>query len=293
MLNRNVVYSINENFERLKKLNEQLSTGRRVNTVSDDAIAAMQILRLRRENEQSETNLRNIESVDTMLSFAAGSLQRASEAIARIKELAVQAATGTYTDANRLSMAEGVDYLLSELVTLANVQTKGAHIFSGEATDTPPFLVTTDASGEIQAVTYQGEMISTELYVGPDMTSEINLVGKKIFQDSGDLFETVIRLRDAIRTGDHDEINGLIGDLDVSHVDVTRSLGGIGEKQSQLQAFRTMVERFAGLNAQIMSELEDADIAELSVQYNSQMVLLQMVMKVAAQVVSPSLIAFL
>lgn len=183
--------------------------------------------------------------------------------------------------------------LLSELVALANIETKGAYVFSGEATDTAPYLVTTDASGEIQAVTYQGEMIGTEVYVGPNTTSGINLVGKEIFQDSGDLLETVIPLRDAIRGGNHDETSGLMGELEVSHVDVTRSLGWIGEKQNQLQALRAITERFAGLNAQVMSELEDADVAELTIQYNSQMVLLQMVMKVAAQVVSTSLIEFL
>jgi len=293
MLDRNLMYSLARNLERLSKLNEQLSTGQRINTVSDDVLAAGQVMRLQRENDRIGAYLSNIDSANTMLAFATSTLQRASEMVIRIKELAIQAATETYTQTERQIMADGVDNLLDTLVGLANAETKGAYVFSGEATDVAPYAVEADVSGEVQAVTYEGAAISTQVIVGPRAATEVNLVGQTVFQRAGDLFGTVIALRDAIRAGDRDGINRLIGDLDTSHTDVRQSLGRLGERQTQLQVMRTSLEMLSGLNTQVVTEKQGADVTQVAVQYNSMMAMLQMVMKVAAEAVRPSMIDYI
>ncbi|MHC4787908.1 MAG: hypothetical protein ACYS8K_01710, partial [Planctomycetota bacterium] len=146
---------------------------------------------------------------------------------------------------------------------------------------------------DVQSVTYQGEAITTEVSIGPGTMSEMNFVGSAIFQGDGELFETVIALREAMRAGDTDEINRLIGELDVSHADIRLSLGRLGERQAQLQVTGVSLEAIKGLNEQVISDKQDADIAEVSVQYNSTLVLLQMVMKIAAEGVKPSIVNFL
>jgi flagellar hook-associated protein 3 FlgL len=293
MLDRNLMFALAKNLERLGKLNEQLSTGQRINTVSDDVVDAGQVMRLQRENDRISSYLSNLDSSDTMLSFATSMLQRTSETVAGIKELAIQAATETYTATDRQVMAAGVDSLLDTLIGLANSASKGAYLFSGEATDTAPYAVQADLSGQVQAVTYEGEMISTQVSVGPRATTEVNLVGESVFRRTGDLFGTVIALRDAIAASDRDEINRLIGELDTSHTDVRQSLGRLGERQTQLQATRTSLEMIKGLNTQAATDKQGADVAQVAVEYNSMMALLQMVMKVAAEAVTPSLIDYI
>lgn len=293
MLDRNLMFALAKNLERLGKLNEQLSSGQRINTVSDDVVDAGQVMRLQRENDRISSYLSNLDSSDTMLSFATSMLQRTSETVASIKELAVQAATETYTQTDRQVMAAGVDSLLDTLISLANSASKGAYLFSGEATDTAPYAVQADLSGQAQAVTYEGEMISTQVSVGPHATTEVNLVGESVFRRTGDLFGTVIALRDAIAASDRDEINRLIGELDTSHTDVRQSLGRLGARQTQLQIMRTSLEMIKGLNTQAATDKQGADMAQVAVEYNSMMALLQMVMKVAAGAVTPSLINYI
>jgi flagellar hook-associated protein 3 FlgL len=293
MLDRNLLFSMARNLEELAKLNEQLSTGQRVNTVSDDVLAAGEAMRLQRENEQLAAYLENTGAVDGMLSVATSTLQKVSETLTRVKELAIQAGTETYTATEREIMAEGVDQLLETLISLANVENKGAYLFSGESVHTAPYVATTDVNGEVQSVAYQGEVINTEVPVGPGTSSDLNLVGQRIFQDDGDLFETVIAVRDALRADDTDEINRLIGELEVSHTDTRRSLGRLGERQARLDVMASSLEQFSELNAGIVSERLDADVAELSVKYNSMLALLQTVMKVAAQGSMPSVADFL
>ena len=190
-------------------------------------------------------------------------------------------------------MAEGVDQLLGNLLTLANTDRQGDYVFSGEATDVAPFVAVTDESGRIESVSYQGAAISTEVQVGPGRTSEINLVGKEILERGGSVFETVIALRDAINAGDEDEIRNMLGELEARHVAITTSLGRLGERQSQLQALRGTFESFVDLNTEFIAGKQDADIPALATAYTRQMTLLQMVMQVAAQALKPSLLDLL
>lgn len=293
MLDRDLLYSLGQNLDRLSQLNEQLSTGQRINTVSDDVLGASQVMRLGRENGRLATYLENLDSAHTMLAFATGAIQRASETMARVKELAIQAATETYTNVERQVMADGVANLLSTLVSLANSENAGAYVFAGEATTVAPYSVTTDLAGDVVSVTYQGETISTEAPVGPRTTTEMNLVGETVFQRTGRLFDTIIQLRDAMKAGDRDEIERLIGELETSHTDIRQSLGRLGERETQLQVMETTLETFKGLNEQVIANKQGADMAQVAVQYNSMMALLQMVMKVSAQAAKPSLIDYL
>ncbi|MCK4374558.1 MAG: hypothetical protein KAX19_04485, partial [Candidatus Brocadiae bacterium] len=90
-----------------------------------------------------------------------------------------------------------------------------------------------------------------------------------------------------------DAITQHIGELEIGHTDIRRALGGLGERQAQLEVARTSLERLKGLNEQVLTDRQDTDIAQVAVQYNSMMALMQMVMKVAAGSVSPSIIDFL
>ncbi len=293
MLDRNLIFSISYNMERLSKLNEQLSTGKRLNTVSDDVPAARQVMFLQRENAKIDACLQNLNMVESMLAVSTSTLQSVSETVSRVKELAIQAATGTYTPANRRAMAEGVNGLLESLVSMANVEQNGAYVFSGQSTRTAPFEVTRNIDGDIDSVVYVGEMVSTEAVVAPGVTAEANLVGKDIFQRQGDLFETLIELRDAMRADDMDEINRLIGSLETSHEDIRQSLGQLGERHAQLQLLRTVTENLRGFNEQVISDRQDADISRLSIEYNSHIALLQIVMKLAASSANLSIANFL
>jgi len=292
IIDRTILHSISQNLDRLEDLTRQMASGRRVEVMSDDISAVSQILRLQRRGSQLAGYLENIQSVDNVLSIAASQLERASSSMTRIKELAIQSATGTYADTEREAMAQEVDQILQGLIGLAMAQANGAYVFGGQATSTAPFSIERDEWGSIQGVAYQGGAVSTRVNIEPGRTTEINFVGSDVFESDGSLFDTIIGLRDAMRAGGHEGISDLIDDLDVAHRNITVSLGTMGARQSELQVTRYALERFQGLNTQFISDNQDADIAKLSVEYGRRMTLLQMVMKVAAQSVSASLLDF-
>ncbi len=293
MINRELMHHLSRNMERLNDLNQQLSTGRRILSVSDDVPGARQVMHLLQENGKIDAYLENMRDAEDTLYMASSSAEQVLDILSRVKERAVQAATGTYSANDRQTMAEDVDGMLQTLLSLANVQHKGAYMFAGQATRTVPFVASKDAAGRIDATSYQGALLPTEAPVAPGVTTDMNVVGSEIFHGGGDLFGTVIELRDAIRTGDVQELRTRINDLDRGRDALLRGVGRLGERQAQLGILRNSTERMRQLNEQIISDRRDADMAELSVQYNSQMALLRVVMQVAASSAKPSIADFL
>ncbi len=293
MLTRTLVSSMNSDLDYLQQLNQQLTSGKKINSFSDDVMGAAEILRLSRSNDSYNTYLNHMQTADGVLSVATTSLQQASEALSNIRQLAVQAVTGTANDTSLRPIADALDGQLSGLLDLANVQYNGGYVFSGDALNTIPYQTTKDATGKITDVTYMGGSITTEAPISPSSTTEMNVVGSSAFQANGDLFKTLIALRDAIASGDKDKANALLTDLQTSTTDVQQSLVRLGERQNQLQFTQNATQQIINLNTTTISDEQDADIAEATVKYNIQMAQLQMVMKVAAQAVLPSLIDFL
>lgn len=291
MVDRSVIFGIARNHGQLNRLHQQLSTGQKVNVVSDDVSAARQIMNLNRENDEISALLRNLGRAGDMLSVGSASMMQVSDSLSRVKELSVQAATGTYTDTDRAAMAAEVDSLLESIVGGVNVQHQGEYVFAGRATDTKPFQADRDPSGEITSVEYQGGATATEVRIGPRQSADTNLVGRRIVTE--DMFQTVVSLRDAIRAGDESAIRQLMDGLEVAHTKVRKGLGRLGARQQRLEMVRNTAESYRDLNEDIISEHQDADIAEVSVKYNSQMVLLQTLLKTASQALRPSMGNFL
>jgi len=289
MLDRNVLFSIAKNMDYLEDLNRQLSTGMKVNTISDDVPAAAQILELQRENAKIESGLRNLETANAMLSTATSAFQSASASMASAKQLAVQGATGTYTDVDRKAMAQEVDQILETILGLTNCRANGEYVFSGEAFDAAPFQTTRGIDGRITAVDYVGAVVSTEALIAPSRTTEMNLVGKMLWTDQGDVFQGLIDLRDALETNNVAGIQAAIPELETAHDDIRTAAGLLGARQNELQMLRNTLTRFSEINTAAISERQDADIPEISVEYSRQMTVLQAVMKLAANVFPPSL----
>ncbi len=282
ILDRNSLHAISRNFEKIGQLNEQLSSGKRVNTVSDDVLATRDILRFERDNAQLQIFNDNAEGVKATLGFATGNLQHASEALTQTKEIAVQGATGTYSASERAVMAEGIDAHLNSLLSLANTRYQGRYMFGGQETGHPPFQAELNEQGDIGKINYRGTTSTTKVRIGPGIESETSFAGRPIFQGKTDAFATLINLRDALRENDTDAIDEAIGDLDNAQDNITRNLGNLGERTAQMDVMQNSVETMMFMNKRLQSERQDADIAEVAMEYTNMMTLLQTVMKVAS-----------
>ena len=98
----NTARNLNSHYGRLQTSTQRLSTGLRINSAADDA-AGLAIRELMRSDIASlNQGVRNANDAISLIQVADGALGIIDEKLIRMKELAEQAATGTYNSDQRL-----------------------------------------------------------------------------------------------------------------------------------------------------------------------------------------------
>lgn len=112
---------------------ERLSTGKRINGAKDDAAGLAIVTSMTSSIKGMNQGIRNANDGISLAQTAEGALSEVSNMIQRIRELAVQSASGTYQDAtDRTYMQQEVDQLTSQLDNvIANADFNGITLFDG------------------------------------------------------------------------------------------------------------------------------------------------------------------
>ena len=293
MLDRTILHSINRNMEELADVNRELSTGRRINTVSDDVNGAARLQELTRQKGLMETYRRNIDSVKGSLSTASTNLKATVEDMSRALQLANQAATDTYSDAERRNMAGEVNGILEDVLRRSHAQYRGEYVFSGRQHDSAPFSVERDRAGDITEVKYTGSNEATSASVGPQRGAKVNMVGRDYFQRGTDVFGTLIDLREAMKSGDNERIRALVDDVEDAHQSLSDARAELGMRLDDMKMLDKSLADLATTAQEQISDLADTDMADASIRFNRRMSSLQTVLKVASKAVPPSLVNIL
>jgi len=132
----------------LLKIQERLATGRRINSASDDAAGLAIATRLESQARALGVAERNAQMAISKLQTAEGSLGSVTQDVQRIRELSVQAANGTLSDADRQAVQEEINQLVENVdYTLQSAEFNSRKIFSGE---TETYQIGTDSSATMR-----------------------------------------------------------------------------------------------------------------------------------------------
>ncbi|NUT81655.1 flagellar hook-associated protein FlgL [Pseudomonas brassicacearum] len=132
---------------------QQVASGTRVETPSDDSLAAAQAVNVRQAIAANEQYADSRSAITTSLSQEESTLDSINDAISSAMALVVQANNGTLSDADRESLATSLQGVYDTLVTLANAtDSNGNYLFSGYQSQSPAFAE--NADGEL---VYQGD----------------------------------------------------------------------------------------------------------------------------------------
>jgi flagellar hook-associated protein 3 FlgL len=133
------ISNMNLSLAKLKDLNLQASTQKRVNNPSDDPVGMARILDFRDSLSQVNQFSRNVGQARSWLSLADETLLSVNNLITRAKELAEQASTGTYSADNREQISYEARQILQQMINLSNTKIGDQHIFAGHRTRESPY----------------------------------------------------------------------------------------------------------------------------------------------------------
>ena len=116
----NVANTLTGHYGNLQTSTQRLSSGMRINSAADDA-AGLAISELMRADVAAlNQGVRNANDAISLIQTADGALGVIDEKLIRMKELAEQAATGTYDSTQRLMIESEYQQMASEITRIAN-----------------------------------------------------------------------------------------------------------------------------------------------------------------------------
>ncbi|SKA96018.1 flagellin [Paucidesulfovibrio gracilis DSM 16080] len=135
----NAARNLTGHYGELAVSTRRLSSGLRVGNAADDA-AGLAIRELMRADIASlHQGVRNANDAISMIQTADGALQVIDEKLIRMKELAVQAATGTYNSDQRMIIDSEYQAMASEITRIANATDfNGIHMLNGSLAGLDP-----------------------------------------------------------------------------------------------------------------------------------------------------------
>jgi flagellar hook-associated protein 3 FlgL len=169
------------------KIQNQLSTGRRVLTPADDPVASAQALVTTQSKDINKQYVENQSNAESKLGLLEGSLTGVTDILQSARERAVQLGNATLTDKERRFIADELQSRLDDIMALANGQDgEGKYLFSGFQGATLPFVKTGnpapapfDANNPV--VQYVGDQGERKLQVEASRTLSISAAGADVF----------------------------------------------------------------------------------------------------------------
>ena len=282
----------------MAKTQQQLSTGRRMQTAADDPVAsaaALDVTQSRAVNAQYTAN-RGV-ARDT-LSLTESTIASVSELVQDARALAVQAGNGTYADQQRFSIAAELRSQLDQMIGLANVRDgAGKYLFAGFQVDAAPFVKT---AGVVQ---YNGDQGSRSLQVGSGRDMPVNENGQALFMSGGqDLFQTLGDLATLLETpvATPADKATLQAGVDTALTRLDRGLDNVvtlratvGARMKELDGLDTFGEDLDVQYATSLSKLQDIDYAKAISDLSQQQTTLEAAQKSYVKITGLSLFNYL
>jgi len=306
MMNDNVIQVLLNNRNKLNELQEQIASGKKITSPSDDPNATINILSNNTSLQQIENYTNNINYAISEVETADNSLLSAIEIVHQAKELTVRAANATSGSTELAAINSQVEQLISQLKDLGNTQFNNKFLFGGLDTQAAPFQ-TAGADGD--EIVYNGTPYSLtgeyerKVEISPNITAVINVAGNQVFgqytsgppEQKEGLFNTLKELSAALTTEppDYDDIRSKIDDLDdnlTTLLDAQAKLGGV---MSKLEATKSKLEEDFITFTKFKSNYEDIDLAQAISDMQFQQTALEASLSASARVLQQSLLNYI
>jgi flagellar hook-associated protein 3 FlgL len=178
------------------KLMQQISTGQKIASPSDDPVASARALEISHAKSINSKFADTRQTAQLKLNTLESNLTSVTNMMISVKSALVSAGNPTYSDLERGFIASELKTTLEGLVGLANTRdAAGNYLYAGFRTDSAPFVA--NASG----ASYVGDSNKQMLQVGSQRQIAVNATGDEVFQAGGnDIFATLQNLVTLLNT---------------------------------------------------------------------------------------------
>ena len=314
---RSHLYDTQNNLTNMSKINQQISTGKVINTVSDDPHKAIKIMNINNEIKYTEKYNSNIDEAVGWMNTTDGALESTGNLLNEIKETILKVGNGTYSQNEMKSLNADINEKIKQLADTLNSTYGGKYLFAGTNVDDAPLTVIENPDGTVKlefSKDKNGQTIPNTDDLKADISSGINIdynisVGEILNIKDGngntvnllDEINNLSTLMNDIANGDEQTaakaketlLNDTKGKIDTLFDHVVNERTSLGVRVSTAEKIKELNDEDI-LNIQdVLSKTQDTDVVEKFIELKSAEMIYQASIQVGAKLIQPTILDYI
>lgn len=252
----------------LRQAMERLSSGKRINSARDDAAGLAISSTMTAQIRGMSQAIRNANDGISLAQVAEGALAEVTNMLQRVRELAVQSASGTYSSADRTNLNVESTALQAQIASiLTNTKFNGVSVFDYAATDTASDDITIQVGANAENVALTKSFLDSDNFEAADFSvSSAANAATTITNVDANL--TAINSARAALGASQSRLTSVVNDL-------TNNVNNLSDARSRIEDADFSAESTNLAKAQILSQAATAMLAQANQSQSDVMNLLR------------------
>ncbi|MHB1627063.1 MAG: flagellin N-terminal helical domain-containing protein [Bacilli bacterium] len=287
MMTQQFLNNITNDNQRMSQLEQELSTGKQLNSPSDNPLAVSQDMGIRAILAQTQGFQSTISAGLTWMNNTAGALQNIISGLQTIRTQTVEGLNGTSnTPAVQQALAKSVQQVTAGIYQTLDSQQGNRYLFGGAQTGAAPSAA---LSGAVGALNYQ---------VANNSMIQVNVTASSLFLTtptgaSGNLQQTLGNIAADLQAGNTSGLQTDLADLSANLTNVVNANADLGTRINRLTSLQNQMAQYNTTMTNQKGVIEDANMAKVITQFNTDQTVYTAALKMGAQILLPALVNFL
>ncbi|MED1784212.1 flagellar hook-associated protein FlgL [Brevibacillus fortis] len=286
MLNNNMLRNLNNSMGNMDKLQEMLSSGKKVSKPSDDPVVVVRGMFYRSSLMENEQFTKNTTEALSWLDTTDQALDEVGNVLKRVQELLVQSGNGSMSKDDLKMMAMEIKEIKNHVGHISNQTVNGRHIFAGSDTQNPPYDV---AAGKFTNT----NSTPVRLEVSEGTFVPVNINAQNVFNNpaANNVFDLLDKVIVELQNGKSAAVYS--NDVSQQMDNVLTERSTLGARVNRLELVEDRLSKSEVSITGLMSKNEDADAAEVMTDLKAQENVHRAALSSGARIIQPTLIDFL
>lgn len=268
-------------------LQEKVASGQAINRPSDDPVGVVQALSTQAALTRAQQYQRNAQDGMGWLSTANTALSSAVSQLYNIRNIVLQANSDSSQPSTYANLAQQVDGIRQELLSLANSTYLNRPVFAGTSAGSMAY----DSTGA-----YVGSGSAPTRTVAPGTALAVSVTAP-FGTGASSVFATIDQISADLKAGTTASINNLTGsdlsNLDQAITNLSDSAGQVGTMYQQMQYLSQQATSTQQTLSTRLADVQDTNLAKTITDLQAQQNSYQAALWATSRVIEPSLTQFL
>lgn len=324
MMSKSFLRDLGRNQNYMKKINDQLTSGKEIRRPSDNPFKVARSMQLNRDIGANTQYNENIKDTTNWLDTTDTALEQLGNSFQRFRELMISAGNAAYGSDEKKAIKDEMNEKVNEIAQILNSSFDGKYIFGGTKVNSKPVASSRNIETKNNYINLSGndgEVLSLD-NLDESVQNQINMIGKKLnveisqgvtmeysvsatdilmFKDkkggSVNVMELLKGITDDIDSANPDNsskvTNEYLKSMDETITNLLKIRAEVGAKQNRMEAAGDQNDEQNFNLTDILSQTEDIDFAEKNIQATVAQSVYMASLQVSAKIIQPSLLDFL